>query len=124
MCPGRVVGVWAAPLTPTYNRGMRPSPAFLLLALLPLTVLAQAKIEREGTLDPRKNQKIEFIRIEDQGNRIDEVRVGGQTQSITVQPKANVPSYEVPTNGMARNRPHEGRDNAGIRQRTWNVLGF
>ena len=105
---------------------MRSRSVLLLLAVLPFAVLAQqpAAIEREGTLDPRKNQKIEFIRIEDQGNRIDEVRVGGQTQSITVQPKANVPSYEVPANGMARNRPHEGRDNAGIRQRTWNVLGF
>ena len=42
-----------------------------------------------------QNQKIEHIRIEDSGARVDEVRYGGQTQSITVQPKANVPAYEV-----------------------------
>lgn len=105
---------------------MRPSSVLLLLAVLAPAVLAQqpAAIEREGKLDPRKNQKIEFIRIEDAGNRIDEVRVGGQTQSVRVQPKANVPAYEVPANDMARNRLNESRDNAGSRQRTWNVLGF
>jgi hypothetical protein len=105
---------------------MRPMMT-LLLALLPAAVLAQqqpAAIEREGKLDPRKNQKIEFIRIEDAGNRIDEVRVGGQTQSVTVQPKANVPAYEMPANDMARSRQNESRDNAGSRQRTWNLFGF
>lgn len=49
------------------------------------------------------------IRIEDASNRIDEVRVGGQTRSITVQPKGGMPSYEVaPVTG----------------ERRWNVLGF
>jgi len=97
----------------------------LLLALLPAAVLAQAPIEREGRLDPRKNQKIEFIRIEDAGNRIDEVRVGGQTQVITVQPKADVPAYEVPSSDMARNRPVETREGTpGSKQRVWNIFGF
>ncbi|HVE53766.1 MAG TPA: hypothetical protein VNB23_10345 [Ramlibacter sp.] len=97
----------------------------LLLAFLPAAVLAQATIEREGTLDPRKNQKIEFIRVEDAGNRVDEVRVGGQTQSITVQPKADVPAYEVPPNDMARTRPADGREGFSERkQRVWNVLNF
>ena len=97
----------------------------LLLALLPAAVLAQATIEREGTLDPRKNQKIEFIRVEDAGNRVDEVRVGGQTQSITVQPKADVPSYEVLPDDMARNRPADSREGFSARkQRVWNVLNF
>lgn len=97
----------------------------LLLALLPATVLAQARIEREGTLEPRKNQKIERIRVEDAGNRIDEVRVGGQTQSITVQPKAGVPAYEVPPGDMARSRPADSREGfAGKSQRVWNLFNF
>jgi hypothetical protein len=101
---------------------MRP---LLLIALLPLSVLAQAKIEREGTLDPRSNQKIERIVIEDGGNRIDELRVGGQAQTITVQPKAAVPAYEIPTDDLARNRSPEGREGmAGRKQRVWNVFGF
>ena len=97
----------------------------LLIALLPLSVLAQAKIEREGTLDPRKNQKIERIRIEDGGNRIDELRVGGQAQTITVQPKAEVPAYEIPTDDLTRNRAPEGREGmAGRKQRVWNIFDF
>lgn len=97
----------------------------LLLVLLPATVLAQAKIEREAGLEPRRNQKIERIRIEDAGNRIDEVRVGGQTQSITVQPKAGVPAYEVPPDDLARSRPADSREGlAGKGQRVWNVLAF
>jgi hypothetical protein len=102
---------------------MRPS--LLLIALLPAAVLAQSKVEREGTLDPRKNQKIERIHVEDGGNRIDEVRVGGQTQSITVQPKAGVPAYEIQPSDLARNRPADSRDGLAERkQRVWNVLGF
>ena len=98
---------------------------FLLLALLPLTTFAQAPIEREGKLDPRRNQKIERIQIEDAGNRIEEVRVGGQTQSVTVQPKANVPAYEIQPTDMARSRPSDGRDGfAERKQRVWNVFGF
>jgi hypothetical protein len=99
--------------------------SLLLLALLPACVLAQATIERDGDVDPRKNQKIERIRIEDAGNRIDELRVGGQTQNITVQPKANVPSYEIQPDDMGRSRPSESREGfAGRKQRVWNVLGF
>ena len=97
----------------------------MFIALLPLSVLAEAKIEREGRLDPRKNQKIERIRVEDAGNRIDEVRVGGQTQSITVQPKADVPSYEIQPSDLARDRPADSREGMSARkQRVWNVLDF
>jgi len=103
--------------------GMRAS--FLLLVLLPASVLAQATIERESTVDPRRNQRVERIRIEDAGNRIDELRVGGQTQRITVQPKANVPAYEMPTEDMSRSRAGESRKGlTGRKQRTWKVLDF
>ena len=97
----------------------------LLASLLPVLACAQAKIEREGTLDPRKNQKIERIHVEDAGNRIDEVRVGGQTQSITVQPKAAVPPYEIQPSDLGRSRPADGREGLAERkQRVWNVFGF
>jgi hypothetical protein len=98
---------------------------FFLLALLPACVLAQATIERDTALDPRKNQKIEHIHIEDAGNRIDELRVGGQTQSIVVQPKGHVPAYEMQPDDMGRSRPADSRDGfAGRKQRVWNVFGF
>jgi hypothetical protein len=98
----------------------------LLLALVPTFALAQATLEREEKLDPRKNQKIERIRMEDAGNRIDELRVGGQTQSVTVQPKTGaMPAYELPPNDMARSRPSESREGfSGRKQRVWNVFDF
>jgi hypothetical protein len=72
------------------------------------------------------NQKIERITHEDAGSRIDELRVGGQTQSITVQPKANVPEYGISPTDMARSRPADHRDGMSnaTGQRFWNVLKF
>ena len=99
--------------------------SLLLLALLPACVLAQATIERDTAVDPRKNQKIERIQIEDAGNRIDELRVGGQTQNITVQPKSDMPAYEMQPDDMGRSRPSESREGfSGRKQRVWNVLAF
>lgn len=68
---------------------------------------ASATVQREA---PAKAQsRVEHILVEDAGARIDEVRVGGETQSITVQPKNNMPAYQV--------APKTG-------ERTWKVLGF
>ncbi|WP_077000623.1 hypothetical protein [Variovorax sp. KK3] len=74
---------------------------------------------------PTRNQKIEHIRVEDAGARVDELRYGGQTQSITVQPKAGVPSYEVLPNNTGRDR--QGQTDGGGNgngARVWNVLKF
>ncbi len=104
----------------------------MLFALLGVagTALAQVPAVVSGPsepLDGRQNQKIERIRHEDAGSRIDEVRVGGQTQSITVQPKMEgMPAYEIQPGSMIRGRPRdarEGMDNTGG-QRSWNVLRF
>lgn len=73
----------------------------------------------------RRNQKIENIHVEDNGAKVDEVRYGGQTQSITVQPKANMPAYEVLPNDGGRERqgqPETGSSGNG--PRVWNVLKF
>jgi len=54
-------------------------------------------------------QRTERIHIEDNSAVIDEVRIGGQTKSIDVQPKGGMPAYQVaPTSG----------------ERSWKVLGF
>lgn len=82
--------------------------------------------ETPQPLEPRRNQKIERIRIEDGGATIDELRVGGQTQSLIVQPKANVPAYEFQPTDLARSRPAENRDSLSSpsSQRVWNLLKF
>lgn len=76
--------------------------------------------------DGHRNQRVELIRLEDGGSRIDEVRYAGQTQSITVQPKAGVPEYEIQPTDMARSRPADHRDglSSATGQRVWNIFKF
>ena len=70
------------------------------------------------------NQKAEYIRVEDAGSRIDELRVGGQTQSITVQPKVgNLPEYEVQPSDGVRNRARNGAE-TDTGTRVWNLKKF
>ena len=55
------------------------------------------------------HQLIERIHVEGGTSSIDELRVGGETRSITVQPKGGMPAYDV--------QPVTGT-------RAWKVLGF
>ncbi|MCF8160251.1 MAG: hypothetical protein K9J76_06090 [Polaromonas sp.] len=71
------------------------------------SVAASAAVQRDAPARPEA--RIEHIRVEDAGARIDELRVGGETQSITVQPRDGMPAYQV--------APKTG-------ERTWKVLGF
>jgi hypothetical protein len=104
-------------------RAMRAAAIFaVLIAVVPAWAQQAATPE---PLDPKKNQKIERIVVEDAGSRVDELRVGGETKSITVQPKAAVPAYEMLPNDLARTRPADRRDGMSSgTQRVWNVLGF
>jgi hypothetical protein len=104
----------------------RTASALLLLALATL-VNAQTRDTTAAagpTVIPQK--AIERIRTEDAGSRIDEVRVGGETQSITVQPKtgSNLPAYEVlPSSNTKGSAP--GSSSGGTAgSRVWNVLKF
>ena len=74
----------------------------------------------------RAEQVIQKIRIEDAGSRIDEVRVGGQTQSITVQPKTglNFPAYEIKPSDTPRGSAPSGANGDTAGSRVWNVLKF
>ena len=54
-------------------------------------------------------KRTERIQIEDSGARIDELRVGGETKTISVQPKGRLPAYQV--------EPASG-------ERSWKILGF
>ena len=54
-------------------------------------------------------KRTERIHIEDAGSKIDELRIGGETRTIEVQPKGGMPAYQIaPTSG----------------ERSWKVLGF
>lgn len=69
---------------------------------------AAPSLQRDAEPSGRRNQRVERVRIEDAGSRVDELRVGGETQTITVQPKNNLPVYQVQRDGS----------------RVWNVLNF
>ena len=74
--------------------------------------------------DKRIEQRTERIHLEDQGSTVDELRIGGQTRSITVQPAAgNMPSYEVLPSDGVRNRPQNGSEST-TSPRVWNVMKF
>ena len=70
----------------------------------------------------RDARRIEHITVEDAGSRVDELREGGETKKITVQPKADVPEYDVrpPDNGAGSRTEASG--NTG--PRTWKLFRF
>jgi len=120
---------------------MRAVHLLLLLGIASGTALAQSSSPNapQGTADKREalsspeqqpagraNQRTERIHVEDAGNRVDELRVGGQTQIISVQPKTgNLPGYEVQSPDGARSR---AGSNSGAETttapRVWNVMKF
>ena len=79
-----------------------------------------------GAHGGRPDQRIERIQIEDAGSRIDELRVGGETQSIVVSPKGGMPSYDVQPAGTNRNltRGERGNGTATGGTRVWKLLDF
>ena len=113
---------------------MRAAPLFIffLCCLPPSLALAQTPAKappasQSRPADPaagKTEQKIERIRHEDAGSRIDELRVGGETKSITVKPKGDMPAYELGTEGGNRNpaatEPESGKGGA----RGWNLFKF
>ena len=104
----------------------------LSLAILGASALAQATataaaasaataprlIEPTGsTRLAGREQLTERIVVEDSGARISELRIGGETRAITVQPKGGLPAYDV--------RPISGGDAQGTSgARTWKIFGF
>lgn len=78
------------------------------------------------------HQRTERVDLKDAGARVQELRVGGQTQSITVQPQGQVqgvgalPTYEVqPTQGKSSSHGQSRSNlNDTTGPRVWNVLKF
>ncbi|MRD46672.1 hypothetical protein [Caenimonas koreensis] len=86
----------------------------------------QPLVQESPAPDARRNQKVERIHNEDASTIIDEVRYAGETRSITVQPKGNMPGYEITPSDNARTRPGDNRDGLGNAngKSVWNVLKF
>ena len=125
---------------PAYNRAMRALHPLLLLAFVSAPAFAQntsqnatqgntverEQLSKQDQKATRQDQRTERIRVEDGGSRVDELRVGGQTQTITVQPKTgNMPAYEVLPSDGVRNLPGSRNGSESTTgPRVWNVIKF
>lgn len=79
---------------------------------------AHQQLQNNEQKGDKQNQRIERIRVEDGGSQVNELRVGGETKSISVQPKVgNLPAYEVQPQNT------EGADGTNGR-RVWRALQF
>ena len=119
---------------------MRALYTLLLLALATAPAVAQninqnapqrnddkrEQLLNQEQINTRPEQRTERIQLEDAGSRVDEVRVGGQTRSISVQPKTgSLPSYEVQSPDLARNRTgSQSGAETSTAPRVWNVIKF
>jgi hypothetical protein len=72
--------------------------------------------EAEATPPARPEPKVEHLVAEDDGVRIEELRVRGQTQRIVVTPKKGGTRYEI--------LPADDKNRAAAGQRVWHVLNF
>ena len=102
-----------------------------LAAILPATAQtappdSKPATAAAATLNTPTDSRIERIHIEDSGSRIDELRVGGETRTITVTPKSGMPPYEVAPTTANRGPATTERSSAGAAggTRTWKILGF
>lgn len=112
---------------------MRPNlPSLLLPALLGTLLALPAHAQVAPAADaPRSpaasapGDRIERITNEDALTKIDELRVGGQTQSIEVAPKNGAPAYQItpqPAGALPGETGGKPTGNAG--RSSWRVLNF
>ncbi|MGE0097598.1 MAG: hypothetical protein AB7S86_04550 [Hydrogenophaga sp.] len=106
------------------NPNIRRPLALLTLGLCAtLPALAQVAPVESPREPASPRDRIERITHEDRLTRIDEVRVGGQTQSIDVQPKNGAPAYQVqPESSGSTDSGGKRIGNAG--RSSWRVLNF
>ena len=108
----------ALPLAAVMAQTQAPSPARLAPPV-------RAEAAPDAPIKPgRGDPIIERIRTEDAGSRIDELRVGGETKQISVQPKTTVPAYEVKPAEGARGTPPPTISNDTNGSRVWNFFKF
>jgi starvation-inducible outer membrane lipoprotein len=74
-------------------------------------------------LDP--GQRVERITHEDKFTRIDELRVGGQTLRIEVQPKNGAPPYEIaPVRSTESSGQGAGERSGNAGKSSWRLFNF
>jgi hypothetical protein len=104
---------------------MNARSALLAFALVAPTgpALAQAT---SVPAPPGTEPRVQHIVVEDEGSRIEELRVRGATQRITVQPKVGTSKgYEILVGDGSRDLGEGVNTSRGAAgKRVWNVLSF
>ena len=91
---------------------------------------ASAALLAASAPEPREpaEPNVRHIVVEDDGARVEELRVRGNTQRITVTPKigkVEIKSYEIiPTDGSRDLSPGANTSRGAAGKRVWNVLQF
>jgi Protein of unknown function (DUF2782) len=111
---------------------MKSNLALLLLACATLPCWAQTAPSPARALpvaespSERGEPNVKRTVTEDEGSRIDELRVRGQLTQVTVTPKVGLTkSYEIIVSRSGR-EPVDGTGgaNSAVGKRVWNVLAF
>jgi hypothetical protein len=102
-----------------------PALALLTGLLLAPAAWSQTPPVEQAPQPVSPRDRIERITNEDALTRIDEVRVGGETKSIEVQPKNGAPAYQInpDTNGPA-NSEVGGKRTGNAGRSSWRILNF
>jgi hypothetical protein len=115
--------------TPLSRLSRLSVPALALTLALPVLAQAPAPAAEATAVVPAESgppasgERIERITHEDGLSRIDELRVGGQTRSISVQPKNGAPGYEItPVPGGADLTDAQNKGSTG--KSRWRILNF
>ena len=104
----------------------------LAFALTSTAALAQAAAPKSAaaasaaTTNVEGEPRVQHIVIEDEGSRIEELRVRGATQRIVVHPKVGTTKgYEILTGDGSRDLGEGVNTSRGAAgKRVWNVLNF
>ena len=114
------VAALAAPAVNAADAAPAPAPARPAAASPPAAnTIEEIELGRAG--EPNVKRTI----IDDSRARIEELRVRGQLQKVTVAPKGGVPGYEILLGDgthVFADDPGTSRGSAG--KRVWNVLKF
>jgi hypothetical protein len=94
----------------------------LIALLVALAAVPASGQPTEAAKGDQAEPVVQRISIDEDGSRIDELRVRGRTQRITVQPKlGRLRPYEIMT-GDGSGVGGDGHGSAG--KRVWQVLAF
>lgn len=95
-------------------------------ALACLAIAAPLRAQQANPEPKTAEPKVQHIVIEDEGTRIEELRVRGATQRITVTPKVGTKkSYEIlPADASREDFEAAGATRGTAGKRVWHVLSF